>query len=53
MRILNPLDKITSRKVRIKDTLKEDAGKGRVRIDPDLNKELGLRNGDIIEIRAK
>ena len=38
------------RKVRIKDALKEDAGKGRVRIDPDVIKELKLRNGDVIEI---
>ena len=38
------------RKVRIKDALKEDAGKGRVRIDPDVINELKLRNGDVIEI---
>ncbi len=40
----------SSRKVRIKDSLKDDAGKGRVRIDPDVIKELKLRNGDVIEI---
>jgi transitional endoplasmic reticulum ATPase len=40
----------SNRKVRIKDALKEDAGKGRVRIDPDVIKELKLRNGDVIEI---
>jgi len=40
----------SNRKVRIKDALKDDAGKGRVRIDPDVIKELKLKNGDIIEI---
>ena len=39
-----------SRKVRIKDALKDDAGKGRIRIDPDVINELKLRTGDVIEI---
>ena len=39
-----------NRKVRIKDALKEDAGKGRIRIDPDVIKQLKLRTGDVIEI---
>ena len=38
------------RRLRVKDAFKEDAGKGRVRIDPSIVKELGLRNGDVIEI---
>ena len=38
------------RKVRVKDALKEDAGRGRIRIDPDVINELSLRNGDVIEI---
>ena len=40
----------SNRKVRIKDSLKDDAGKGRVRIDPEVIKELKLKNGDVIEI---
>jgi transitional endoplasmic reticulum ATPase len=38
------------KKLRVKDAFKEDAGKGRVRIDPGVVSELGLRNGDVIEI---
>lgn len=38
------------KKLRVKDAFKEDAGKGRVRIDPSVVNELGLRNGDVIEI---
>ena len=37
-------------KVRVKDALKEDSGKGRVRIDPEVVKKLGLNTGDAIEI---
>jgi transitional endoplasmic reticulum ATPase len=38
------------KRLRVKDAFKEDAGKGRVRIDPSIVSELGLRNGDVIEI---
>ncbi len=38
------------RKVKIKDAYKIDAGRGRIRIDPDLIRELNLRTGDVIEI---
>jgi transitional endoplasmic reticulum ATPase len=38
------------RKVRIKDAYKGDAGRGRIRIDPDVIDELELRTGDVIEI---
>ncbi len=38
------------KRLRVKDAFKEDAGKGRVRIDPSVVSELGLRNGDVIEI---
>lgn len=38
------------RKVKIKDAYKIDAGRGRIRIDPDLIKELNLRTGDVIKI---
>ena len=38
------------KKLRVKDAFKEDAGKGRVRIDPNVVNELGLRNGDVIQI---
>jgi len=38
------------KKLRVKDAFKEDAGKGRVRIDPSVVNELGLRNGDVIQI---
>ncbi len=37
-------------KVRIKDAFKEDAGRGIVRIDPDVINELNLKVGDVIEI---
>ncbi|MFX1238293.1 MAG: CDC48 family AAA ATPase [Promethearchaeota archaeon] len=37
-------------KARVKDALKEDAGRGRVRIDPELIEAMNLRNGDVIEI---
>ncbi|MFX0044111.1 MAG: CDC48 family AAA ATPase, partial [Candidatus Hodarchaeota archaeon] len=38
------------RRVKIKDAYKIDAGRGRIRMDPDLIKELNLRTGDVIEI---
>ena len=38
------------RKVRIRDAYKGDAGRGRIRIDPDLIKEMNLKTGDVIEI---
>ena len=39
-----------SKKVRIKDAYKGDAGRGRIRIDPHIIAELRLRTGDVIEI---
>lgn len=39
-----------SKKVRIKDAYKGDAGRGRIRIDPEVINELNLRTGDVIEI---
>jgi transitional endoplasmic reticulum ATPase len=38
------------RKVRIKDAYKGDAGRGRIRIDPEIIDDLNLRTGDVIEI---
>ncbi|TFF99541.1 MAG: AAA family ATPase [Promethearchaeota archaeon] len=38
------------RKVRVKDALKEDVGKGRVRVDPALMNENGWKTGDVIKI---
>ena len=38
------------KKVRIKDAYKGDAGRGRIRIDPEVINELKLRTGDVIEI---
>ena len=38
------------KKVRIKDAYKGDAGRGRIRIDPEVINELNLRTGDVIEI---
>ena len=37
-------------KVRIKDAYKGDAGRGRIRIDPEVIDNLNLRTGDVIEI---
>ena len=37
-------------KVRIKDAFKEDAGRGIIRIDPDIISKLKLKIGDVIEI---
>ena len=36
--------------VRVKDALKKDAGKGRIRLDPKVIKQLGLKTPDVIEI---
>ncbi|HEY0089187.1 MAG TPA: AAA family ATPase, partial [Candidatus Lokiarchaeia archaeon] len=38
------------KRVRIKDAFKEDAGRGIIRLDPDLVTELGFKVGDVIEI---
>ena len=38
------------RRLRVKDAYKGDAGRGRIRIDPDVINELELRTGDVIEI---
>ncbi|MFX1385979.1 MAG: CDC48 family AAA ATPase [Promethearchaeota archaeon] len=38
------------KKVKIKDAYKGDAGRGRIRLDPDVIDELHLRTGDVIEI---
>ena len=37
-------------KLRVKDAFKEDAGRGIVRIDPEIEAKLNLRTGDVIEI---
>ena len=37
-------------KVRVNDAYKGDAGRGRIRMDPDVIDELNLRTGDVIEI---
>ncbi|MFX1390983.1 MAG: CDC48 family AAA ATPase [Promethearchaeota archaeon] len=42
--------KHNGKKVRVKDAYKGDAGRGRIRIDPDVIDELELRTGDVIEI---
>jgi len=39
-----------AKKVRIKDAYKGDAGRGRIRIDPLIIKEMRLKSGDVIEI---
>jgi len=36
--------------LRVKDALKEDSGKGRIRIDPEVVKKLKIKTGDAIEI---
>ena len=38
------------RKVRIRDAYKGDAGRGRIRIDPLVIKEMNLKTGDVIEV---
>ena len=37
-------------KLRVKDAFKEDAGRGIVRIDPEIINQLSLRTGDVLEI---
>ena len=39
-----------NKRVRIKDAFKEDAGRGIIRIDPEIINRLNLKSGDIIEI---
>ncbi|MFW9879981.1 MAG: AAA family ATPase, partial [Candidatus Thorarchaeota archaeon] len=39
-----------AKKVRVKDAYKGDAGRGRIRMDPNVIAELQLRTGDVIEI---
>ena len=41
---------INSRRVEIKDTYREDAGKGRIRVDPLIIKDLNLKECDAIEM---
>jgi len=36
--------------LKVKDAFKEDAGRGLVRIDPEVVKKLGLKTGDVIQI---
>ena len=36
--------------LRVKDAFKEDAGRGIVRIDPDIIQDLNLKTGDVLEI---
>ncbi len=43
-------DKGRGRKVRVKDAFKEDVGRGKIRIDPAVIKEMNLKTGDVIEI---
>ncbi|MHA1489064.1 MAG: CDC48 family AAA ATPase [Promethearchaeota archaeon] len=38
------------KKIRVKDAFKEDSGRGIIRIDPNIIRELNLRTGDVIEI---
>lgn len=38
------------KKVKVKDAFKEDAGHGKIRIDPLVIKDMGLHTGDVIEI---
>ncbi|KKN45546.1 hypothetical protein LCGC14_0681990 [marine sediment metagenome] len=38
------------KRIRIKDAYKDDVGRGRIRIDPFIIKELELKTGDAIEI---
>lgn len=41
---------LNRRRLRIKDAFKQDAGRGIVRIDPEVMKYLNLQSGDAIEI---
>jgi transitional endoplasmic reticulum ATPase len=47
---ISPEYKGNEKKVRIKDAYKGDAGRGRIRIDPLVIKEMNLKTGDVIEI---
>ncbi len=38
------------RKVKVKDAFKQDAGRGIIRVDPDLSNLQGWKTGDVIEI---
>ncbi|MBN1800806.1 MAG: CDC48 family AAA ATPase [Candidatus Lokiarchaeota archaeon] len=40
----------SNKKVRVKDAFKQDAGRGIIRVDPDLMRQLDLKLGDVIEI---
>ncbi len=40
----------SSKKLRVKDAFKEDAGRGIIRVDPDIYVEMNLRTGDVLEI---
>ena len=40
----------SSKKLRVKDAFKEDAGRGIIRVDPEIYIELNLRTGDVLEI---
>jgi len=48
-KMVENIDGIVS-KVRIKDAFKEDAGRGIVRIDPEIVSNLNLKVGDVIKI---
>ena len=37
-------------RLRVKDAFKDDSGMGRIRIDPEIVKNLKLKTGDAIEI---
>ncbi|TXT63876.1 MAG: Cell division cycle protein 48 [Promethearchaeota archaeon] len=39
-----------NRNLRVKDAFKQDSGKGIMRIDPEIMKELDLKNKDVIQI---
>ena len=41
---------MNGRKLRVKDAHKKDAGTGIIRVNPDVIEELGLKEGDAIEI---
>ncbi|HDZ19081.1 hypothetical protein LCGC14_0754940 [marine sediment metagenome] len=41
---------MNTKRLKIRDAYKEDAGRGRIRIDSIIIKELNLKSGDTIEI---
>ncbi|MHA2008485.1 MAG: CDC48 family AAA ATPase [Promethearchaeota archaeon] len=47
---ITPEYKGEGKKVRIKDAYKADAGRGRIRIDPEVIREMNFKTGDVIEI---